>query len=95
MGSRSGKYRHHSLKRRKIGSSSKGNHARSKSRRSTKPSNSFASVSVGSHARIESPKIKREAPVFRVFLGGFCGVFLLVILGGSHHAAVLLSLIHI
>ncbi len=89
MGSRSGKHRHHSLKRRKIGSSSKGNHARSKSRRSTKPSNSFASVSVGSHARIESPKIKREAPVFRVFLGGFCGVFLLVILGGSHHAAVL------
>ena len=89
MGSRSGKHRRNSVKRRQIGSSSKGNHARSKSRRSPAPSNSFASVSVGSHGGIKLPKIKREAPVFKAFLGGFCGVFLLVIFGGSHHAAAL------
>ena len=33
--------------------------------------------------------MKRGAPVFKAFLVGFCGVFLLVILGGSHHVAAL------
>ena len=89
MGSRSGKHRRNSVERRQIGSSSKGNHARSKSKRSPAPTNSFGSASVGSHGSIRLPKIKREAPVFKVFLGGFCGVFLLVIFGGSHHVAVL------
>ena len=89
MGSRSGKHRRNSVKRRQIGSSSKGNHARSKSKRSPAPTNSFGSASVGSHGSIRLPKIKREAPVYKVFLGGFCGVLLLVIFGGSHHVAVL------
>ena len=89
MGSRSGKHRRNSVERRQIGSSSKGNHARSKSKRSPAPTNSFGSASVGSHGSIRLPKIKREAPVYKVFLGGFCGVFLLVIFGGSHHVAVL------
>jgi hypothetical protein len=89
MGSRSGKHRRNSVERRQIGSSSKGNHARSKSKRSPAPTNSFGSASVGSHGSIRLPKIKREAPVYKVFLGGFCGVFSLVIFGGSHHVAVL------
>ena len=89
MGSRSGKHRRNSVERRQIGSSSKGNHARSKSKRSPAPTNSFTSASVGLHDSIRLPKIKREAPVYKVFLGGFCGVFLLVIFGGSHHVAVL------
>jgi hypothetical protein len=89
MGSRSGKHRRNSAERRQIGSSSIGNHARSKTKRSLAPTNSFTSASVGSHDSIRPPKIKREAPVFKVFLGGFCGVFLLVIFGGSHHVAAL------
>ena len=44
---------------------------------------------MGSHGLIQLPKIKRESPVFKAFLVGFCGVFLLVILGGSHHVAAL------
>lgn len=89
MGSRSGKHSRNSVERRQIGSSSKGNHARSKSKRSPAPTNSFTSASDRSHGRIQLPKIKREAPAYKVFLAGFFWVFLLVIFGGSHHVAVL------
>ena len=89
MDSRSGKHRRNSVKRRQAGPLSKGPHAHSKSRRSPPPTNSFASAPIGPHGTIQLPKMKRGAPVFKAFLVGFCGVFLLVILGGSHHVAAL------
>ena len=89
MDPRSGKHRRNSVKRRQAGPLSKRSHAHSKSRRSPPPTNSFASAPIGSHGLIQLPKIKRESPVFKAFLVGFCGVFLLVIFGGSHHVAAL------
>ena len=89
MDPRSGKHRRNSVKRRQAGPLSKRSHAYSKSRRSPPPTNSFESPPIGSHGLIQLPKIKRESPVFKAFLVGFCGVFLLVILGGSHHVAAL------
>ena len=90
MGSRSGKHRRNSAKRRQIGSSSKGTDGRSKSKISLAPTNSFAPTpTYWSHGAIQLPKNKRETPVFKVFLSGFCGVFLLVIFGGSHHVGAL------
>ena len=77
------------VKRRHAGPLSKRSHAHSKSRRSPPPTNSFASAPIGSHGLIQLPKIKRESPVFKAFLVGFCGVFLLVVFGGSHHVAAL------
>ncbi|MBL00679.1 MAG: hypothetical protein CMI34_04650, partial [Opitutales bacterium] len=89
MDPRSGKHRRNSVKRRQAGPLSKRSHAYSKSRRSPPPTNSFAPAPIGSHGLIQLPKIKRESPVFKAFLVGFCGVFLLVILGGSQHVAAL------
>ena len=77
------------MKRRQAGPLSKRSNAYSKSRRSPPPTNSFASAPIGSHGLIQLPKIKRESPVFKAFLVGFCGVFLLVILGRSDYVAAL------
>ena len=89
MDPRSGKHRRNSVKRRQAGPLSKRSHVHSKSRRSPPPTNSFASAPIGSNGLIQLPKIKRESPVFKAFLVGFCGVFLLIIFGGSQHVAAL------
>ena len=89
MDPKSGNHRRSSVKRRQAGPLSKGSHSHCKLRRSPRPSNSFGSAPIGSHGLIQLPKVKRESPAFKAFLVGFCGVFLLVILGGSHHVAAL------
>ena len=88
MGHRPYKYHRKSVKNSgRISSASSRSGSRSK--RGPAPTNSFASAPIPSHRTIQPPEIKQKAPVFKVFLGGFCAVFLLLILGGSHHVTAL------
>ncbi len=88
MDSRSGKYRRRSSKRRKSGISGSSSRQSSGSKRS-QPTQSFAPPPTASRGTIRFPSSSREPAVFKVFLTAFCGVILLVLLGGSHNAVAL------
>ncbi|MGZ0656706.1 O-antigen ligase family protein [Coraliomargarita sp. W4R72] len=90
MDSSSGKHRRSSSRRRPVGGRRR--HSPSLHRAPSDafaPTDSFAPLPAASRGAIRLPTPKREPPVFKVFLAAFCGVVLLVLLGGSHHAVAL------
>ena len=90
MDSSSGKHRRSSSRRRSL--DGRRRHLPSPRRETSDlfaPTDSFAPLPAASRSTIRLPVPKRESPVFKVFLAAFCGVVLLVLLGGSHHAAAL------
>lgn len=83
MDSGSGKHHRRSSKRRKAGGASSSRRSKSRHRA---PSVSFAPPPAPSRGTIRFPETKRERPVFKAFLAGYLGVFVLILLGGSHNA---------
>jgi tetratricopeptide (TPR) repeat protein len=77
-----------SSKRRRSGASGR-RKSRSKPPRHTTGTTSFTPPPPPSRSTIRFPNPKKERPVFKIFLCAFLGVFLLVLLGGSHNAVAL------
>ncbi|WPJ94241.1 O-antigen ligase family protein [Coraliomargarita algicola] len=84
----SAKHRRHSLKRRHMGPPAKGARKHASSKR-VAPTESFAPPPVASRRMISLPKPPGPPPAFKLFLGAFLSVMLLIALGGGYNAVAL------